>query len=92
MGIWIRSQGKEVLIKSNDIWVEDKRIFANLFSSDAGNTGTCLGVYSTEDEAMKVLDMVQSQIEASEYFKCVGRDMPCPELAGVNFVFQMPPN
>jgi len=58
VGIWIRSQNKEVLIKANDIWTDVETIFANY----VGDTRTLLGGYKSEAEAMQVLDMIQEYI------------------------------
>jgi hypothetical protein len=90
--MWIRSQNGKSLINANEIWIPPYKtgngipVCGNHTTHE--DSCTVLGTYPTESEALKVLDMLDSQIEALEYFKCAGKDrnMPCPP-----FAFQMPP-
>ena len=53
--MWIRSQSLAVLIKVNEICIEDKtKIWAD---------GYLIGKYSTEEKALKVLDEIQKRTE-----------------------------
>lgn len=54
MGLWVRSQHKEMLIKVNNFFVNDLFVCGN---------GIALGKYSTKEKALKVLDMIQECIE-----------------------------
>ena len=58
--MWIRSQNKEILMKVNKIeYIGEMGILGN----DEGNdTFAILGKYSTEEKALKVLDMIQKEI------------------------------
>ena len=82
MGIWIRNQNKEALIKANDIWADYNAIFANY----VGDIHTRLGGYDSEAEAMQVLDMIQEYINNLAYVQFYRQDMDF-----VPPVFQMPP-
>lgn len=49
--MWIRSQSLAVLVKANEICIEDKtKIWAD---------GYLIGKYSTEEKALLVLDMLE---------------------------------
>lgn len=56
MGIWIRSQDKEMLMNCNAVGIgleDDKSIYSN---------GYVLGTYSTKEKTLKVLDAIQKHI------------------------------
>ena len=56
--MWIRSQNKYLLININYVNVdESNRIWGD---------SACLGEYSTEEKALKVLDEIQERIEYPE--------------------------
>lgn len=75
--MWIRSQNKQVLMKVNKIdYVGEAGILGH---DDSNETFTILGKYSTEEKAIKVLDMIQELIL---YTYCSGIE---PKK-----VFQMP--
>lgn len=53
--MWIRSQSLAVLVKVNEVCIEDKtKIWAE---------GYLIGKYSTEKKALKVLDRIEELIE-----------------------------
>lgn len=53
--MWIRSQSLAVLVKANEICIEDKtKIWAGC---------SFIGEYSTEEKALKVLDRIEELIE-----------------------------
>ena len=92
MGIWIRSQDKKKLVNCewfmSDKWGGDK--FA--ITGDCGvpyDTGesVLLGIYSSEPEAMQVLDMIQERIVHQEQVRL----MPSQDWLTPSIVFQMPP-
>lgn len=53
--LWIRSQDKKRLIKANDIFIYNERIYA---VTPEVNERT-IGNYPTEAEAIRVLDMIE---------------------------------
>ncbi len=82
--MWIRSQDGTTIIRTTNVYTnKDGTIYVDAEVSDF-----LMGEYASNAEAMEVLDMLQRQIEAVEYFKARSphTDMPCPD-----FVFQMPP-
>ncbi len=68
MGIWIRSQNKMALIncKKFEINVENDcyEILANSNTTD--ETYDYIGVYSSKEKALKVLDMLEHSIVEAE--------------------------
>ena len=61
MGIWIRSQDKEMIINCYALEIDlgdGKSICSN---------GYVLGKYSTKEKALKVLDMIETHLEELEY-------------------------
>lgn len=85
MGVWIRSQGKGMLIYTNEIYGKwyDKIVKRKIFKDDETVKGyfVCddkfneLGIYSSEEKTSKVLDMIKNHIQSR-----VNEDM----------IFQMP--
>ena len=68
MGIWIRTQDKEMIINCFAVGIsleDDKFICSN---------GYVLGKYSTKEKALKVLDMIETHLEELEY-KIHNRDV-----------------
>ena len=61
--MWIRSQCKTTLIEVKNISTDDGVILH--YNGD--ETYTILGEYSTEEKAIKVLDMIQDRICGIEY-------------------------
>ena len=53
--MWIRSQSLAVLVKANEICIENK---TNIWAE-----GYLIGKYSTEEKALLVLDMIQENLE-----------------------------
>lgn len=88
-------EGQEMLIRS-----QDKKMIANLSNIDVielfewkgkihvtrGNGALirCFGVYSTEEKAIKVLDMIQDRHD------CLNMYHNAPQDGYVQSVFQMP--
>ena len=59
--MWIRSQDKYLLININYVSVdENNRIWGD---------SACLGEYSTEEKAKKVLDEIQDAIEDTGFYR-----------------------
>ena len=86
MSLWIRSQNKEKLINVNchlcvDYAEYDMDDETELKPAKYGIWGdnAILGIYSTKEKALKVLDMIETHLEELEY-KIHNREV----------VFQMP--
>ena len=82
--MWIRTQDKEMIINCSDVEIglEDQ------------NTIWCggyvLGTYSTKEKAMKVLDMIEDQINMAEEFAAQGERDHGYTMRLIKFVYQMP--
>lgn len=64
MGLWIRSQDKETLIKCNSFSLTiDNRIITKYKYVDGYEYYECLGTYSSKEQALKVLDLIQKELE-----------------------------
>ena len=90
--MWIRSQSKTILINSDYIIVNDNDILAKTNSNSFLST---IGTYSSEEKALKVLDMIQSAINGkkTETFTYFHKDMQIIHNSydsPKNPVFQMP--
>ena len=68
MGIWIRSQDKEILAECNVLKLKYTSV-NNIFYIYADSKGekVYLGGYSTKEKALKVLDMIETHLEELEY-------------------------
>lgn len=67
MGIWIRSQNKLKLTECKEIIIDQNDCFEYIFEGYAiDDIPTILGIYSTEEKAIKVLDMIQNFIRSNE--------------------------
>lgn len=64
MGIWIRSQDRKTLTNANDIYIH---LRSNGYAVCTGKVD--LGVYSSEEKAVKVLDSIRAFAEKPEYFE-----------------------
>lgn len=64
MELWIRSQDKELLIKTNKIWYE-KRVCCEIVASD-GMEDLVIGSYQTVNRVIEILDLIQKFI-GNEY-------------------------
>ena len=83
--MWIRSQDRKRLLNASAVHVlsssEGFKIISRLYD---------LGYYSTEEKAMKVMDMIQNAITGTRFeFTDIVRDC---DLAGIEIhnVFNMP--
>ena len=77
--MWIKTQDNTQLINCNHIRVEITYIIA---IHDERNA-TTIGVYSTQEKALKVLEMIEQWIDGIEYSKTT-------KSYRVSYVFQMP--
>ena len=91
--MWLRSQSKDVLVNINEVCFykikKDSKFIYQFRCYGYGNY-YILGYYSTEEKAMKVMDMIQNAITGTRFeFTDIVRDC---DLAGIeiNNVFNMP--
>lgn len=64
MGIWIRSQDKCKMGKCAEFYIDDSYDGDyDIEGYSIDDTPIILGTYSTEEKAIKVLDMIQEYIE-----------------------------
>ena len=89
--MWIRSQDKDALCEVKNLMVErgnGKFGIVELIKTSYGcATKIVLGEYSTEEKAIKVLDMIQERIARSILLK--HKDMILP-IKNYGDIFQMP--
>ena len=89
MELWIRSQDKEILIKVRCITIEDNKIYA-----DNGNhTYHILGEYSTEKQALDVLDEIMAKMFISDCITITKTPKLDDSYTGhfkIDVVYQMP--
>ena len=80
--MWIRSQDKKTLIE-NKLFDVYQDLMEDGFAIQC--SACVLGVYSTEEKALKVLDMIQREIEKLEIAKI---EKGC--VIDYNIIFKMP--
>lgn len=83
--MWIRSQDRKILVNASDL-----RIYEECKGFSVCSRIDVLGYYSTEEKAMKVMDMIQNAITGTRFeFTDIVRDC---DLAGIEIhnVFNMP--
>ena len=73
--MWIRSQDKKILMEIRQVEISK---YNNIIIGFNNHFET-LGSYSTEEKALKVLDMIETHLEHLEY-----------EVSGREIIFQMP--
>ena len=82
----IRSQNKKAIVNLNVIdTIEEHNKHIRYFGGGGMETVGVLGKYSTEEKAIKVLDMICAEYQYAEECKHTGVGSAPPE-----FVFQMP--
>lgn len=77
--MWIRSQNKKILSKVNEVLIctmDDNKYFIEGFWNRGSDT---LGIYSTEEKALKVLDQIQYNMEPFEHEPTMVFQMPQDE-------------
>lgn len=92
--MWLISQEKDVLLNVNDICFyevnKDSEIIYQFRCYGYGDDYYILGEYSTEEKAMKVMDMIKNAITGTRFeFTDIVRDC---DLSGIEIhnVFNMP--
>lgn len=79
MGIWIKDQDGKGLVNPQEIYIARR----SKTWAICANRGIDLGKYSTEEKALKVLDMICEKIKIAEF-------NVEPIFYVVNQIFQMP--
>nr|DAL42338.1 MAG TPA_asm: hypothetical protein [Caudoviricetes sp.] len=77
--MWIRSQNKKILSKVNEVLIctmDDNKYFIEWFWNRGSDT---LGIYSSEEKALKVLDQIQYNMEPFEHEPTMVFQMPADE-------------
>lgn len=94
MELWIRSQDKEKLIKvtqliiKEDVCIENKKghaIASIEFKNTYGYNFLYLGIYSTKERALEVLNEIQDKIKNICKFQLVNEDYECDDC-----IYEMP--
>lgn len=88
--MWIRSQNKKILSKVNEVLIctmDDNKYFIEGFWNRGSDT---LGIYSTKEKALKVLDEIQDAIENTDYYRIDNVGHGTYVLANGVKVYQMP--
>lgn len=65
--MWIRSQTKNALVNINFMRVIDDGNFCLICCATTDGCDYELGIYSTEEKALKVLDMIQKYVVFNSY-------------------------
>lgn len=86
--MWIRSQDKKQLVKANDLYIAT-RGKGYCISTGKGND---LGTYSSEEKAIKVLDMIEDFEIRHQANLLLAIYQESNDNAEENMVFQMPQN
>ncbi|MGN1343780.1 MAG: hypothetical protein ACI4U3_04320 [Traorella sp.] len=79
--MWIRSQDKELLVDVNDFSIEQQYENGELSGYSIDSSDYELGTYSSKENALKVLDMIQETIKNIEIEYHINLN---------SFVFEMP--
>lgn len=89
--MWIRSQDKELLVNVNDFSIEQQYEHRELSGYSIDSSDYELGTYSTKENAMNVLDMIQRHLMGFPVNNCTQLVKDC-RGAGIEFncVFEMP--
>ena len=83
MGIWIRSQDKCKMGKCAEFYINDSYDGDyDIEGYSIDDTPIILGTYSTKEKAIKVLDMIQTEIIKSNtkfvsWGNGIGQNIPC---------------
>lgn len=90
--MWIRSQSKKSLLNVNQVVINNTKDESEYYIHGYSERGIdILGVYSTQEKALKVLDEIQEKIEypyPSKIVPSIGTN--CYHLIENNKFYQMP--
>lgn len=65
MDLWIRSQGRELLIKSPELKYNQKGDYHSILAYDTLGAYRILGKYKTKERALEILDEIQKVLMPS---------------------------
>lgn len=88
--MWIMSQNKRILSNVDEVivtFVDENKCFISGFWGTGSDT---LGVYSTKEKALKVLDEIQNAIEDNGYYNIDNFCLNTYALKRGTQVYQMP--
>lgn len=89
--MWIRSQSKKVLLNVNQVVINNTKDESEYYIHGYSERGIdILGVYSTQEKALKVLDEIQDAIENTDYYRIDNVGHGAYVLANGVKVYQMP--
>ncbi len=78
--MWIRSQSKKALLNVNQVVINNTKDESEYYIHGYSERGIdILGVYSTEEKALEVLDYIQSEIQSNVYDEQTVFEMPNDE-------------
>lgn len=78
--MWIRSQSKKSLLNVNQVVINNTKDESEYYIHGYSERGIdILGVYSTEEKALEVLDYIQSEIQSNVYDEQTVFEMPNDE-------------
>lgn len=78
--MWIRSQSKKALLNVNQVVINNTKYESEYYIHGYSERGIdILGVYSTEEKALEVLDYIQSEIQSNVYDEQTVFEMPNDE-------------
>ena len=83
--MWIRSQNKDKLININNHFEIDYAECYGIWGDNA-----LLGIYSTKEKALKVLDEIEEMINLQDEYKAQGEDRNDGTKRLIKFIYQMP--
>lgn len=88
MDLWIRSQNKELLMKSPELRYNQKENDHSILAYDTLGVYRILGTYETKERALEVLDEIQNKINLIN----LGHDFGSPmiDLKNQAYIYQMP--
>lgn len=66
--MWIRSQDRKALLNVNQVLISSSADGSIYYINDSlGEESNVLGIYTSEEKAFKVLDMIQENLEYPYY-------------------------
>lgn len=78
--MWIRSQNKKALLNVNQVVINNTKDESEYYIHGYSERGIdILGVYSTEEKALEVLDYIQNEIQSNVYDEQTVFEMPNDE-------------
>lgn len=78
--MWIRSQSKKALLNVNHVVINNTKDESEYYIHGYSERGIdILGIYSTEEKALEVLDYIQSEIQSNVYDEQTVFEMPNDE-------------